>query len=169
MSTRAEQITLTDTDLTERRNACCPAFLTTPPRQQVRSYEHESITLVKYANGSSPGEAQPQAIRPPQDSPHSLPDLKVKRQPAFCQERLEARTKEIGWVLTETDINIMSRFERDTTDEIAERVNRRSGTVRTDLSARIFLFLQLLSGRKKIPNKKVAFQIMLEYGIFECR
>lgn len=99
----------------------------------------------------------------------SLPDLKVKRRATFCRERLEVRALEIGWVLTETDINIMSHFDRDTTDEIAEKVNRRSGTVRTDLSARIFLFLQLLSGRQKIPNKKVAFQVMLEYGIFEYR
>jgi DNA-binding NarL/FixJ family response regulator len=99
----------------------------------------------------------------------SLPDLKVRRHPAFCQERLEARAQEIGWVLTETDIKIMSHFDRDKTDEIAEQVQRRPGTVRTDLSARIFLFLQLLSGRQRIPNKKVAYQVMLEFGIFEYR
>jgi DNA-binding NarL/FixJ family response regulator len=101
--------------------------------------------------------------------PASLPDLKVKRHPAFCQERLEVRAAEIGWVLTETDIKIMSHFDSDKTDEIAEQVQRRPGTVRTDLSARIFLFLQLLSGRQRIPNKKVAYQVMLEYGIFEYR
>jgi DNA-binding NarL/FixJ family response regulator len=99
----------------------------------------------------------------------SLPNLKVKRQAAFCQDRLEARAQEIGWALTETDTGIMSHFDRDNTNEIAEKVRRRPGTVRTDLSARIFLFLQLLSGRKKIPNKKVAYQVMLEYGIFEYR
>lgn len=101
--------------------------------------------------------------------PTSLPDLKVRRHAAFSRERLEARAREISWVLTETDIKIMSHFDSEKTDQIAEQVQRRPGTVRTDLSARIFLFLQLLSGRPKIPNKKVAFQVMLEYGIFEYR
>ncbi len=99
----------------------------------------------------------------------SLSDIKVRRHPAFCQERLEARAREIGWVLTQTDIKIMSHFDSDKTDALAEQVQRAPGTVRTDLSARIFLFLQLLSGREKIPNKKVAYQVMLEYGIVEYR
>lgn len=97
------------------------------------------------------------------------PNLKVKRRPVFYRERLQARAEEIGWTLTETDVHIMAHFDSTSTDEIAMQINRRPGTVRTELSARIFLFLQLLSGRRRIPNKKIGFQVLLEFGIFEYK
>jgi DNA-binding NarL/FixJ family response regulator len=96
-------------------------------------------------------------------------DLKVKRSPVFYRERLEARAAEIGWELRELDISIIAHFDSDSIVSIAEKIDRRPGTVRTDLSNRIFLFLQLLSGRKRIPSQKIGFQVLLEFGIFEYR
>lgn len=105
----------------------------------------------------------------PEASMIPLNDLKVKRCPVFYRERLEARAAEIGWELRHTDVSIIAHFDSDNIDIIAQKVDRRPGTVRTDLSARIFLFLQLLSGRKKIPSQKVGFQVLLEFGIFEYK
>jgi DNA-binding NarL/FixJ family response regulator len=134
-----------------------------------QGYCHTSASAIQLANAIRKVAAGKQNFILPEVAMTHLSNPRVKRQAVFCQERLEARAAEIGWVLTTTDINIISHFDSDNTDEIAERVNRRPGTVRTDLSARIFLFLQLLSGRQKIPNKKVGYQVLLEFGIFEYR
>jgi len=66
-----------------------------------------------------------------------LPDLKVKRHPFFCQERLENRAQEIGWILTRTDVNIMSNFDRDRTDEIENKSIAPPGTVPHGTSLRV--------------------------------
>jgi DNA-binding NarL/FixJ family response regulator len=134
-----------------------------------QGYCHTSASAIQLANAIRKVAAGKHCFYLPELAMALLSDPKVKRHPVFCPERLEARAAEIGWVLTATDINIISHFDSINTDEIAERVNRRPGTVRTDLSARIFLFLQLISGRTKIPNKKVGYQVLLEYGIFEYR
>lgn len=97
------------------------------------------------------------------------PILKVRRHLVFYRERLEERAREIGWDLNQTDINIISHFDSDTNTQIAGEVNRRPTTIRTKLSERVFLFLQLLSGRSRIPNKKAGFQVLLEFGIFEYK
>lgn len=110
-------------------------------------------------------------IPSPKVVPTRPADLRVKRQPIFYRERLVAQAEGISWHLSETDIQIISSFSTGAskTDEIAAKVNRQPGTVRTELSSHIYLFLQLLSGVKKIPNRLVAFRILLEFGIFEYK
>ena len=94
------------------------------------------------------------------------PRLMTKRKLVFYQERLEEQTARIGWPLTEIERLILSNFDGANNDEIARRIHRPVGTVRSTTS-RIFFLLQQLSERQEIPNRLIAFQILLELGIIE--
>jgi DNA-binding NarL/FixJ family response regulator len=94
--------------------------------------------------------------------------LFAKRQPVFFQERLEEQAASINWPLSEIELLILSQFDGANNDEIARRIHRPAGTVRSATS-RIFFLLQQLSERQEIPNRLVAFQVLLELGIIEYR
>jgi len=96
------------------------------------------------------------------------PRLSAKRQPVFFQERLEEQAARISWPLSEIELLILSHFDGANNDEIARRIHRPVGTVRSTTS-RIFFLLQQLSERQEIPNRLVAFQVLLELGIIEYR
>ncbi len=96
------------------------------------------------------------------------PSPPKKRQPVFFQERLEELAASIRWPLSEIELLILSQFDGANNDEIARRINRPVGTVRSATS-RVFFLLQQLSERQAIPNRLVAFQVLLELGIFEYR
>jgi DNA-binding NarL/FixJ family response regulator len=92
--------------------------------------------------------------------------LFVKRRPVFYKERLEEQAASISWPLSEIELLILSHFDGANNDEIARRIHRPVGTVRSATS-RIFFLLQQLSERQEIPNRLVAFQVLLELGIIE--
>lgn len=94
------------------------------------------------------------------------PKLFVKRHPVFFQERLEEQAASISWPLSEIELLILSQFDGANNDEIARRIHRPVGTVRSATS-RIFFLLQQISERQEIPNRLVAFQVLLELGIIE--
>lgn len=96
------------------------------------------------------------------------PHLPSKRKPVFYQERLEEQAARIGWPLSEIELLILSNFDGANNDEIARRIHRPVGTVRSTTS-RIFFLLQQISERQEIPNRLIAFQILLELGIIEYR
>ena len=96
--------------------------------------------------------------------PHPL----GKRQPVFFPERLEEQAARISWPLSEIELSILSHFDGANNNEIAQRIHRPVGTVRSATS-RIFFLLQQLSERQEIPNRLVAFQVLLELGILEYR
>jgi DNA-binding NarL/FixJ family response regulator len=111
-----------------------------------------------------------QSFPSPPITAEPAPPLSVQRRPLFYRERLEARAAEIGWQLSEVEIALLAHFaSSQTTQELAQHLGRRPATVRTDLSARVYLFLTLLSGYKKIPNRLTALQLLLEFGIIEYR
>jgi DNA-binding NarL/FixJ family response regulator len=92
----------------------------------------------------------------------------VQRRPVLCRERVQARAAEIGWQLNEVDLGLMTHLaSSQTTQDLARQLGRRPGTVRTDLSSRLYLFLTLLSGRQKIPNRLTALHLLLELGLVE--
>ena len=96
------------------------------------------------------------------------PNLFAKRRPVFFQERLEEQAASISWPLSGIELLILSHFDGANNDEIARRIHRPVGTVRSATS-RIFFLLQQLSERQEIPNRLVAFQVLLELGIIEYR
>jgi DNA-binding NarL/FixJ family response regulator len=96
------------------------------------------------------------------------PQLFAKRQPVFFQERLEEQAAMISWPLSEIELLILSHFDGANNDEIARRIHRPVGTVRSATS-RVFFLLQQLSERQEIPNRLVAFQVLLELGVIEYR
>jgi DNA-binding NarL/FixJ family response regulator len=96
--------------------------------------------------------------------PHPL----AKRQPVFFQERLEEQAAKISWPLSEIELLILSHFDGANNNDIAQKIHRPVGTVRSTTS-RIFFLLQQLSERQEIPNRLVAFQVLLELGILEYR
>ncbi len=96
------------------------------------------------------------------------PHLPSKRKPVFYQERLEEQAARIGWPLSEIERLILSNFDGANNDEIARRIHRPVGTVRSTTS-RIFFLLQQISERQEVPNRLIAFQILLELGIIEYR
>ena len=104
----------------------------------------------------------------PTPSTELRPSLSAKRQPVFFQERLEEQAASISWPLSEIEVLILSHFDGANNDEIARRIHRPVGTVRSATS-RIFFLLQQLSERHAIPNRLVAFQVLLELGIIEYR
>lgn len=104
----------------------------------------------------------------PTPSNELRPQLFVKRQPVFFQERLEEQAASIRWPLSEIELLILSHFDGANNDDIARRIHRPVGTVRSTTS-RIFFLLQQLSERQAIPNRLVAFQVLLELGILEYR
>jgi DNA-binding NarL/FixJ family response regulator len=95
-------------------------------------------------------------------------NLFVKRRPVFYKERLEEQAASIRWPLSEIELLILSQFDGANNDEIARRIHRPAGTVRSATS-RIFFLLQQLSERREIPHRLVAFQVLLELGIIEYR
>ena len=86
----------------------------------------------------------------------------------FYKERLEEQAASINWPLSEIELLILSQFDGANNDEIARRIHRPVGTVRSATS-RIFFLIQQLSERQEIPNRLVAFQVLLELGIIEYR
>jgi DNA-binding NarL/FixJ family response regulator len=104
----------------------------------------------------------------PSPSSELRSNLSVKRQPVFYKERLEEQAASINWPLSEIELLILSQFDGANNDEIARRIHRPVGTVRSATS-RIFFLLQQLSERQEIPNRLVAFQVLLELGIIEYR
>jgi DNA-binding NarL/FixJ family response regulator len=94
------------------------------------------------------------------------PRLQAKRKLVFYQERLEEQAASIGWPLSQIELLILSNFDGANNEEIARRIQRPVGTVRSTTS-RIFFLLQQLSERPEIPNRLIAFQILLELGIIE--
>ena len=104
----------------------------------------------------------------PTSSADMRPPLSTKRQPVFFQERLEEQAARISWPLSEIEVLILSHFDGANNDEIARRIHRPVGTVRSATS-RIFFLLQQLSERQEIPNRLVAFEVLLELGIIEYR
>jgi DNA-binding NarL/FixJ family response regulator len=110
-------------------------------------------------------------FRFPEQTAELLPNLKVKRRLVFYKERLQARAADIGWELTDTDTAIIYHIftsAHEKTPEIARKIDRKPGTVRTDLSARIFFYLHLMSDRQ-ISSRLTAFQVLLEFGIIEYK
>ncbi len=104
----------------------------------------------------------------PTPSTELRPQLFAKRQPVFFRERLEEQAASIRWPLSEIELLILSHFDGANNDDIARRIHRPAGTVRSTTS-RIFFLLQQLSERQEIPNRLVAFQVLLELGIIEYR
>ena len=104
----------------------------------------------------------------PSPSTELRPNLFVKRRPVFYKERLEEQAASIRWPLSEIELLILSQFDGANNDEIARRIHRPVGTVRSATS-RIFFLLQQVSERQEIPNRLVAFQVLLELGIIEYR
>ncbi len=104
----------------------------------------------------------------PTPSTELRPQLLAKRHPVFFQERLEEQAASIRWPLSEIELLILAHFDGANNDEIARRIHRPVGTVRSTTS-RIFFLLQQLSERQEIPNRLVAFQVLLELGILEYR
>ena len=104
----------------------------------------------------------------PTPSTELRPQLFAKRQPVFFRERLEQQAASIRWPLSEIELLILSHFDGANNDEIAQRIHRPVGTVRSATS-RVFFLLQQLSERQEIPNRLVAFQVLLELGILEYR
>jgi DNA-binding NarL/FixJ family response regulator len=102
----------------------------------------------------------------PSPSSELRSNLSVKRRPVFYKERLEEQAASIRWPLSEIELLILSQFDGANNDEIARRIRRPAGTVRSATS-RIFFLLQQLSERQEIPNRLVAFQVLLELGIIE--
>lgn len=94
------------------------------------------------------------------------PPLSVKRRPIFFRERLAECAAD--WPLSDIEQLILAHFDAASSDEIARRIHRPKGTVRNATSA-VFIFLQHISERQEIPNRMVAFQTLLELGIFEYR
>jgi DNA-binding NarL/FixJ family response regulator len=101
-------------------------------------------------------------------SSEQQPPLFVKRQPVFFQERLQELAASIHWPLSEIELLILSHFDGANNHEIARRIHRPEGTVRS-VTSRIFFLLQQLSERQQIPNRLVAFQVLLELGVLEYR
>ena len=104
----------------------------------------------------------------PSPSSELRSNLSVTRRPVFYKERLEEQAASIRWPLSEIELLILSQFDGANNDEIARRIHRPVGTVRSATS-RIFFLLQQLSERQEIPNRLVAFQVLLELGIIEYR
>lgn len=104
----------------------------------------------------------------PTPSTELRPHPSSKRKPVFFRERLEEQAASIGWPLNEIELLILSHFDGANNNEIAQRIHRPVGTVRSATS-RIFFLLQQLSERQEIPNRLVAFQVLLELGIIEYR
>ncbi|MFL5657383.1 MAG: hypothetical protein ACJ8CB_24780 [Ktedonobacteraceae bacterium] len=104
----------------------------------------------------------------PTPSTELRPRLFTKRQPVFFQERLEEQAARINWPLSEIERLILSHFDGANNGEIAQKIHWPVGTVRSATS-RIFFLLQQLSERQEIPNRLVAFQVLLELGIIEYR
>src|SRR6266566_6111021 len=104
----------------------------------------------------------------PTPSTELRPQLLAKRHPVFFRERLEEQATSIRWPLSEIELLILSHFDGANNDDIARRIHRPVGTVRSTTS-RIFFLLQQLSERQEIPNRLVAFQVLLELGIIEYR
>ncbi len=107
----------------------------------------------------------------PEHGTELLPNLKVHRKLVFNRERLEARAAEIGWQLTKTDVAIIYyifMFANEKTEVIAEKVTRKYGTVRTDLSVHVYFYLHMLADRE-FSSRITAFQVLLEFGIFEYK
>lgn len=90
--------------------------------------------------------------------------LSAKRQPVFLQERLDELTADLGWSLSRTERLILAHFDEANNDLIARAIKRPEATVRS-ATTKIYLLLQQLSGRMEIPNRLVAYQVLLELGI----
>lgn len=111
------------------------------------------------------------SFRFPEQTAELLPNLKVKRRLVFYKERLQARAADIGWELTQTDLDIIYHIftmANEKTPAIAEKIDRKPGTVRTDLSTRIFFYLHLMSDRQ-VSSRLTAFQVLLEFGVIEYK
>jgi DNA-binding NarL/FixJ family response regulator len=110
-------------------------------------------------------------FRFPEQTAELLPNLKLKRRMVFYKERLQARAEEIGWELNEKDIDIIYNIytmSGEKTPAIAQQVHLEPGTLRTQLSTRIFFYLQLLSERQ-VSDRLTAFQVLLEYGVIDYK
>ena len=92
-------------------------------------------------------------------------DLRVSHRLIFYRERLDACASSIHWKLTEKEVTLIRQFG-DQTTELAEEMKHSSSGDRYTLSQRIYPFLSSLAGRK-INNRFLAFQVLLEYGILE--
>jgi DNA-binding NarL/FixJ family response regulator len=124
-----------------------------------------SQQLVKAIRKVAKGEKYFHPTPPAELRPH----LTVKRHPVFFQERLKERAQSIGWPLSELELLILAHFDGANNDEIASRIHRPVGTVRSATSRVFFLLEQLSEERKKVPNRLVAFQVLLELGIIEYK
>jgi len=95
------------------------------------------------------------------------PPIAVKRRPVFVRERLEEYAA--SWQrLSEIELLILAHFDAASVEELARRISRPKGTVRNATSG-VFIFLQHISDKPEITNRMVAFQALLELGIFEYR
>lgn len=111
------------------------------------------------------------SFRFPEQTSELLPNLKVKRRLVFYKERLQARAADIGWELTQQDMDIIYHIytmASEKTPAIARKVVCQPGTLRTILSTRIFFYLQLMTDRP-VSSRLTAFQVLLEFGVIEYK
>src|SRR5260370_16318493 len=93
--------------------------------------------------------------------------IAVKRRPVFVRERMEEYA--MSWQrLSKIELLILAHFDAASVEELARRISRPKGTVRNATSG-VFIFLQHISDKPEITNRMVAFQALLELGIFEYR
>lgn len=115
------------------------------------------------ASGKDKTYFPPLPQRPTVDSEPAV--LSAQRRLIFRRTRLDACARAINWELTEKDIYLIRHFGYGT-EELAAKMNRQAERVRHDLSQRVYQFLGLLA-RKTVNSRFLAFQVLLEYGIFE--
>ncbi len=157
------------------RRLCC--LIIGPPMYPTETKRLEEAGAYGYCPTAASSQQLVKSIRKiargekyfhPTPSTELRPKLFAKRQPVFFQERLEEQAASINWPLSEIELLILAHFDGANNDDIARRIRRPVGTVRSTTS-RIFFLLQQLSERQEIPNRLVAFQVLLELGILEYR
>lgn len=95
--------------------------------------------------------------------------LSKNRQPIFFQERLNELVADIGWKLSDTEILILAHFDEANNKKIAQVIKRPVATVRS-ATTKLYQLLQQLSERsEEIPNRLVAYQVLLELSIIIYR
>lgn len=101
-----------------------------------------------------------------------LPNLRVKRHLVFYPERLKLYAQDVTEVeLSPIAMQILAHLAASNAVEIASCIDRGQGTIRTELSTKVFPFMRYLVKKYQLPiskvsNQKDAFEVAQMMGIF---
>jgi len=102
----------------------------------------------------------------------SLPNPRIKRHLVFYPEILKVYAEDVVEVeLTPIAMQILAHLAESNAVEIGARIDRQQGTIRTELSTKVFPFLRQLAKKYQLPisnvtNQKEAFEVAQMVGIF---